>query len=1152
MPDNGREESRENPDTTRATSSTRRPRFNTIRNQNLATIANIENNFKGKNKHIPVIGKIHEKGVSFERFMEDVRDYVATEYDEGDDLELLLETQVDDFDLAADTKLPGLVSTSEEAKAMFESDYAEYRKREKSYKNNKRKLFGLIYGQCTPTLLASIKSQKTFSENFKKKDTVWLMEVIKKLSVGIDDNANDLLTAHDALKLIYNMVQGKTEPNDKYMERFKETWNAAVASSGSVKCLVPVILDQSDKYKNFSEEEKIEATKALYFFIHADRIRFGSKINQVNAGVVLGTDQYPTNLDKAYAILTETQKQMDRDRIRQNTSSSRARSEQGQSNYQNDRSIPDGETVVMGTDRRVFNVQCNRCNAWGHYASACPQVSNEVSSKALQNITKDHTLTSLCYILDTGSTHNTVKDKDDIINLTNLFKNKVLNMRSSTGNIMKYHKKGMLQPFGVESYYNSSTAANILAFHTLSSLKDAHMLYDSRQGDCFRLIYKNGKELQFQNCGDGLYTFVNPINNKIVINEKETKEQNGTKVNKETTDININKNRKVNTNIINEDDKEEDKENNINTQYLQTVKKNELLMTNKERERAKEARELQEYLGWPSTQEYINIINGNEIRNVDVTVDDIKRALILYGEPTACLKGKMTRRRPLSHDTMDFLQQPLPIQLLDKRVELYIDLYKFAGVWFIIMESSRIKYIEIEVATSQTIEHIIEHVTHEIDKYSARGLQISGVHVDNQFNKSDFERAIKPAILIPYAAEEHVAVIERRIRTVKERMRSILSGMPYKSIPKVMVRGLAKKVKQMINKFPVRKGGVSTTISPEEIIEGKRKMNGNRKRINFGQYAEIHDGTTNKAEVRSVGGIAMYATNDREGFAFMCLDSGKSRHSNNWTVKPITDDIIKRVENISKESIDTEVLIDELSPDELIAELDSAQCKENILRAERRSQIQEIREQDDTMNMNDMDQNINITEEQDVTDNEQSITDNVNEINENESVTNQEDNIIEDTVLNISENESDVETIEPDVVRDSEATEVGNNEEIQNTLQEDIQIQEDVMEVGNTDTHEDIVHDNEEKQEDVIEEVDTGIQEDISKANMEDGERELISESDQIRQRAREKINEMVGDRSPKHIINKMRERTNKRIIREKHVFNQEEMLNRVKITERR
>ena len=392
-------------------------------------------------------------------------------------------------------------------------------------------------------------------------------------------------------------------------------------------------------------------------------------------------------------------------------------------------------------------------------------------------------------------------------------------MRSSTGNILRYHQKGTLQPFGVESYYNPDTAANILAFHSLSKLKDAYMLYDSRHGDCFRLIHKNGKELQFQNCGDGLYTFVNPIHNKVFnhmghykkeILDMDERQQNNiksetNKINEEVREQNSIKSETKNT---------KEKEQKIiikrnNTQYLQTIKGNELLMTNKERDRAKAARELQEYLGWPSTQEYINIINGNEIRNADVTVDDIKRALTLFGEPTACLRGKMTRRRPLSHDTLEFVQQPLPIQLHDKRVELYVDLYKFAGTWFIIMESSRIKYIDIEVATSQSIEHLIQHVTNEIDKYSARGLQISGVHVDNQFYKSEFERAIKPANLIPYAAEEHVSIIERRIRTVKERMRSILSGLPYKALPNVMIRGLAKKVKSMLNKFPARNGGVS-------------------------------------------------------------------------------------------------------------------------------------------------------------------------------------------------------------------------------------------------------------------------------------------------------------------------------------------------------
>ena len=79
------------------------------------------------------------------------------------------------------------------------------------------------------------------------------------------------------------------------------------------------------------------------------------------------------------------------------------------------------------------------------------------------------------------------------------------------------------------------------------------------------------------------------------------------------------------------------------------------------------------------------------------------------------------------------------------------------------------------------------------------------------------------------------------------------------------------------------------------------------KRINFGQYAEIHDGTDNTTSERSKGAIAMYATNDREGYVFMCLDTGRNRHSNNWSVKPVTLDIVQRVEHTAKDAENIEV-----------------------------------------------------------------------------------------------------------------------------------------------------------------------------------------------------------------------------------------------------
>ena len=99
--------------------------------------------------------------------------------------------------------------------------------------------------------------------------------------------------------------------------------------------------------------------------MRANRARFGAKIREVSAAVVLGIDNYPLTLDQAFRILTETQKAMLLTSDRQTTGANNSNvtsAASGASNYQR-LAIPDGEEIVLGTDRRVHNVQCNNCNA---------------------------------------------------------------------------------------------------------------------------------------------------------------------------------------------------------------------------------------------------------------------------------------------------------------------------------------------------------------------------------------------------------------------------------------------------------------------------------------------------------------------------------------------------------------------------------------------------------------------------------------------------------------------------------------------------------------------------------------------------------------------------------------------------------------------
>ena len=71
------------------------------------------------------------------------------------------------------------------------------------------------------------------------------------------------------------------------------------------------------------------------------------------------------------------------------------------------------------------------------------------------------------------------------------------------------------------------------------------------------------------------------------------------------------------------------------------------------------------------------------------------------------------------------------------------------------------------------------------------------------------------------AAREHVGEIERSIRTIKERGRSILSTLPYTTLPKQLVIHLVYYVVMFLNAMP-SKIGISDTISPRGIVMRRR------------------------------------------------------------------------------------------------------------------------------------------------------------------------------------------------------------------------------------------------------------------------------------------------------------------------------------------
>ena len=131
------------------------------------------------------------------------------------------------------------------------------------------------------------------------------------------------------------------------------------------------------------------------------------------------------------------------------------------------------------------------------------------------------------------------------------------------------------------------------------------------------------------------------------------------------------------------------------------------------------------------------------MKNCDITVDDIKRALDIYGEPIATLKGEMTRKSPESHD--DLAVKPLPKELHEKRIDLYVDIFFTAGQAFLLTKSGCINFYTVDALKSQKMEDIIVALQRVMNMYDKRGLMIITVHGDNQFDSEALADALRPA-----------------------------------------------------------------------------------------------------------------------------------------------------------------------------------------------------------------------------------------------------------------------------------------------------------------------------------------------------------------------------------------------------------------------
>jgi len=335
--------------------------------------------------------------------------------------------------------------------------------------------------------------------------------------------------------------------------------------------------------------------------------------------------------------------------------------------------------------------------------------------------------------------------------------------------------------------------------------------------------------------------------------------------------------------------------------FVQTVQDNMKLFSKRQLAGAHRARELHERLLCPSTSDYRAIVSAGGVPGSDVTLDDVKAAEVIWGRSVLKMKGNMTRKNG-KRMTQSIVKVPTELIKLHKNVELAIDCFFVNKHTFFTTISTKICFTTITHLTKRNKEDIWVALLATYKMYLMRGFRIVVVKGDQEFASiSDLVAGLPTMPRLDWAAaSQHCGLIERNIRFLKEKIRSLRHSVPFERVPGIMVVRMVLHVVKFVNGFP-RRGGPKL-YSPGEIMTDRR-LHADDLRLGFGTYCQVaeHVEPRNSLAPRTRAAISLgNSGNLSGGQVFLALDTGHTITRHQWVELPMPPAVIARVNVLGK------------------------------------------------------------------------------------------------------------------------------------------------------------------------------------------------------------------------------------------------------------
>jgi hypothetical protein len=322
--------------------------------------------------------------------------------------------------------------------------------------------------------------------------------------------------------------------------------------------------------------------------------------------------------------------------------------------------------------------------------------------------------------------------------------------------------------------------------------------------------------------------------------------------------------------------------------------------------RAARVRELQEALACPSDFDLANAIEHNVIGNNPFTRRCVCVAKKIFGPDVASMKGKTVKRKSKMPQEDDISDIPANIIKEYYNVHLSIDIMHVNGIKFLISYSKHIGMLQRYCVQKNNQDAILDCILKMMQTCKSRGIfTVVSIEADGAFKciKHDLQDKPYQVELTTCDADRHVETVERQIRFLKERIRSVRMMMPYSKIPKRFTIEMVHRITSLINSLP-KQNGIHSILSPREIVTGKKFR---CPSIRIGQYVQGHTGGTNDTgKERSIDSLYLGLADNGSGHEVYKLSTKQLVLVNHVTPIPTTDDMIGTVNNIAEQEAQPE------------------------------------------------------------------------------------------------------------------------------------------------------------------------------------------------------------------------------------------------------